>query len=96
LLAALCRWFGAGRLAPVAARRNSRPQTLWLIQRQADCHRAVSILEPNLVLGKKAGEFVIWRRAVRAWTSDHSDRNRIIAACAEELIGHRRPEQRAT
>jgi hypothetical protein len=27
LLAALCRWFGAGRLAPVAARRNSRPQT---------------------------------------------------------------------
>jgi hypothetical protein len=29
---------------------------------------------------------------MRAWTSDHRDRNRIIAACAEELIGHRRPE----
>jgi hypothetical protein len=63
-----------------------------MIRNQEDCLKAISILEPNLVVGKKAGEFAIWCRAVRAWTSGHGNRNGVVAACAEDLIAHRCPE----
>jgi LAGLIDADG endonuclease len=65
LLARLCRWSNAGRLYAAPGRGRSNPQTLWVVGRQADCLKLVRILERHPLLGKKAGEFVIWRRAVR-------------------------------
>jgi hypothetical protein len=92
LLAAMCRWSGVGRLSPFPAQARSHPQTVWMIQRQADCLRVVSLLERYALLGKKSGEFAIWRRAVLALTSKRSDRNSLVAGCANELTAHRRPD----
>ena len=54
LLAELSRWSGAGMLEAVPARRTSRPQTNWIVQRQADCLRMVSILDRYRVARQEA------------------------------------------
>jgi LAGLIDADG DNA endonuclease family protein len=92
LLTELCRWSGAGMLQAVPAQRTSRPQTNWIVQRQADCLRMVSILDRYPLLGKKLGQYEIWRKAILAWTGRHSDRQSVIAECSERLRAHRRPE----
>jgi hypothetical protein len=89
LLARLCRWSGVGKLAGVAAQGNSNPQTCWTVQRQADCLRAISILDRHRLLGKKLGEYAIWRTAVAAWTGNRADRHREIARCRERLRAYR-------
>jgi LAGLIDADG endonuclease len=89
LLADLCRWSGAGKLYAVPARRTSRPQTNWIVQRKADCRRIVSILDRHRLLGKKQGQFAIWRRAIAAWTGMGGDRHTVVAACSEQLRAHR-------
>jgi hypothetical protein len=66
LLTELCRWSGAGMLQAVPAQRTSRPQTNWIVQRQADCLRMVSILDRYPLLGKKLGQYEIWRKAFLA------------------------------
>jgi hypothetical protein len=70
LLARLCRWSGAGALSAVPARATSRPQTSWAVQRQADCLRMVSILDRHELLGKKLGEYGIWRTALKPGSQD--------------------------
>jgi LAGLIDADG DNA endonuclease family protein len=95
LLAELCRWSGAGMLQAVPVRRTSRPQTTWIVQRQADCLRMVSILDRYPLLGKKLGQYEIWREAVVAWTGPGSDRHAVLAQCSERLRAHRRPDVRA-
>jgi hypothetical protein len=85
LLAQLCRWSGAGSLCAVPARNTSKPQTQWVVRRQADCLRLVSILDRHSVLGKKLGEYGIWRAAVRAWTGTRADRMRMLAEHAQQL-----------
>jgi hypothetical protein len=90
LLASICRWSGVGRLSAISARRGSKPQTLWLVQRQAECLRIMSILDRPQLLGKKLGEYAIWRSAVVAWTSKNDDRHEVVAKCAEQLRSHRR------
>ena len=90
LLAELCRWSGAGKLQAVPAYRTSRPQTNWIVQRQADCLRMVSILDRHPLLGKKLGQYEIWREAIVAWTGPRSDRQSVVAECSERLRGHRR------
>jgi hypothetical protein len=89
LLARLCRWSGAGRLAAVPARATSRPQTLWTVQRQADCLRLVSIFDRYPLLGKKSGEYAIWRTAVAAWTGSRADRHSVVADCYGRLRAYR-------
>jgi LAGLIDADG endonuclease len=90
LLADLSRWAGAGKLAAVPARRTSKPQTNWIVQRKADCQRIVSILDRHPMLGKKQGQYAIWRTAIAAWTGMRSDRHSVVAACGEHLRAHRR------
>lgn len=92
LLAELSRWSGAGILEAVPARRTSRPQTNWIVQRQADCLRMVSILDRYPLLGKKLGQYEIWREAVLAWTGPRSDRQSVVAECSERLRAHRRAD----
>jgi uncharacterized protein YecT (DUF1311 family) len=89
LLAELCRWSGAGMLQAVPAQRTSRPQTTWIVQRQADCLRLVSILDRYPMLGKKLGQYEIWREAILAWTGPGSDRYAVMAECGERLRAHR-------
>jgi hypothetical protein len=90
LLTDLCRWSGAGKLAAVPAQRTSRPQTAWIVQRKADCQRIVSILDQHRLLGKKQGQYAIWRTAIAAWTGLRGDRHSVVAACSEQLRAHRR------
>ncbi len=92
LLCELCRWSGAGMLQAVPAYRTSHPQTNWIVQRQADCLRMVSILDRYPLLGKKLGQYEIWREAIVAWTGRRSDRHSVIAQCSERLRAHRRPD----
>jgi LAGLIDADG endonuclease len=89
LLADLCRWSGAEKLVAVPARRTSQPQTNWIVQRQADCQRLVSILDRYRLLGKKQGQYAIWRTAIAAWTGMRGDRQRVVAACSKQLRAHR-------
>jgi hypothetical protein len=92
LLAELCRWAGAGMLPAIPARRTSRPQTNWIVQRKADCLRMVAILDRYPPLGKKLGQFEIWREAVVARARERSDRESVIAECRERLRAHRSAE----
>src|SRR5687768_4109272 len=89
LLARLCRWSGAGKLYAVPARATSRPQTRWIVQRQADCLRMVSILDRHRLIGKKQHQYEIWRTAIAAWTGKRGDRQSVIADCCEQLRAHR-------
>jgi hypothetical protein len=92
LLARLCRWSGAGALCAVPARATSRPQTSWTVQRQADCLRMVSILDRHQLLGKKLGDYEIWRTAVEAWVARRDDRHSVIADCQARLHAHRQAD----
>ena len=69
LLAAFRDWSGLGQLSPAAARGGSRPQTTWMIGRQAECLKVAAILDDSPLLGKKAREFQIWREAVGVWVA---------------------------
>jgi hypothetical protein len=89
LLAQLCRWSGAGSLSAIPARNGSKPQTQWVVRRQADCLRVVSILDRHGLLGKKLGEYEIWRAAVEAWTGTRADRKRVLGECAQRLRVYR-------
>jgi hypothetical protein len=89
LLARMCRWSGVGKLSPVSARATSRPQTCWTVQRQADCLRMVSILDRHRLLGKKLGEYDIWRTAVAAWTRRGGDSHAVVADCLKRLRAYR-------
>jgi hypothetical protein len=90
LLARLCRWSGTGKLHPVPARGTSRPQTEWIVERQADCQRIVSILDRHRLLGKKRGEYQIWRIAIAALTGIRGDRQCVVAECSRQLRLYRR------
>jgi LAGLIDADG endonuclease len=92
LLARLRRWSGVGALASVPARATSRPQTSWTVQRQADCLRIVSILDRHPLLGKKLGEYQIWREAVGAWAGRSSRRHSVIAECHDRLRAYRQSD----
>jgi LAGLIDADG endonuclease len=89
LLIDLCEWSGAGKLDAVPARRTSRPQTTWIVQRKADCERIVSIFDRHRLLGKKQGQFAIWRTAIAAWTRTCGNRHFEVAACSKQLRAHR-------
>jgi hypothetical protein len=52
----------------------------------------VAILDSYPPLGKKLGQYEIWREAVTAWTGPRSDRQSVIAACRERLRAHRRAD----
>lgn len=92
MLAELCRWSGAGMLQAVPAYSTSRPQTNWIVQRQADCLRMVAILDRHPPLGKKMGQFEIWREAIVAWTGARSERQSVIGECRKRLRAHRRAD----
>lgn len=89
LLARLCRWSGVGTLSEVRAQGNSRPQTCWTVRRQADCLRMVSILDRHRLLGKKLGEYEIWRTAIGAWTGGQDHRQLVIGECRDRLRAYR-------
>jgi hypothetical protein len=58
-------------------------------RRQDDCRRLERILDRHRLLGKKLGEYEIWRAAVEAWTGTRADRKRVLAECARRLRAYR-------
>lgn len=94
LLAELRDETACGRLHPVAAQGNAKPQTAWVIARRDDCVRLASLLEATPLLTKKAGEFDLWVAAVDAWTRPGRSRWPRMAALATEIRRHRRYDYR--
>lgn len=89
LLAAGRQWLDGGRLRSLPARANSRPQTAWKITSMRDCARLVEALSVLPLLGKKAGDFRVWRSAVRTWTGGGNSRWPVLERHAECLRLHR-------
>ena len=91
LLATFREWTGAGELFHAPARAGSRPQTSWTVARQADCLKAVNLLDAWPPLGKAAHVFRIWKRAVRLWTAEGGSSPGLAKLAADLRSRHRYP-----
>lgn len=91
LLAAARDVAGCGQIRWVPAQGTSHPQVAWLVQSIDGCVRLASFLADLHLLGKKAGDLAVWRRAVAAWKDADAGRARWerLRASAEELRAHR-------
>jgi hypothetical protein len=85
---------GCGVLRQTPGRRTSRPQLTWLVRAMDDCAALADGLHNVPLLGKKAGEFAIWSRAVATWRNLAlgSSRWSRLQQFASELHAHRAPE----
>lgn len=94
LLMALRDATGCGALYPARARGGSKPQTAWVVDRMAECERLVRALDPLPLLGKKAGDYTLWRSAVAVWTCSEQTGGGLrwdrMAALSRELKRYRR------
>lgn len=66
---------GVGRLHRVRAYRTSRPQVLWSVASQEDCHELVALIGDGFH-GRRTSELDTWREAVSVWTDCHGDERR--------------------
>jgi hypothetical protein len=96
LLETLARRTKLGRTTAVPARRTSREQVDWSVFAKADCQRLVEILDGAPMLGRKAEQYAIWRKAVLRWVGQEV-RGRLkpcdwtpFAVWKEELAQHKR------
>ena len=76
LLLDLATVTGIGRLHPVAAQRNSRPQVTWSVNSKLECRELVRLLRRFRLRGRKLREFEVWADAVDAWAAATYDRSR--------------------
>jgi LAGLIDADG DNA endonuclease family protein len=89
LLATFREWTGAGELFHAPARAGSRPQTAWIVARQADCLRVVHLLDARPPLGKAAYAFRLWKRAALLWTAEGGCSPALAELAAELASRHR-------
>jgi hypothetical protein len=84
---------GVGSISSKAARHTSRPQVVWTVQTIEDCFALVGLLDSLPLLGKKAGDFRIWRMAVARWAQLQDGRARWphLRELAGTLRTHRQP-----
>ena len=92
--AALVRWLkqrtGYGTIAPIPARRTSRPQVRWTVRTHEDCGALVRLLERYELRGRKRREFEIWRAAVEIATSGIANRRVVLRRLRTQLHDVRR------
>jgi hypothetical protein len=81
---------GVGTLHAVPARATSNPQVQWLVQSQDGCHVLADLLTQFEMRGRKAREFVVWKRAVELWTSGEPNRVARSHELRRRLLGLRR------
>jgi hypothetical protein len=84
---------GCGELCWIPPYRTSHGQLNWVVQTMDDCSTLAATLAGQHLLGKKAGELAIWRRAVSVWTDRDLGRHRWthLGRLAFELRAHRKP-----
>jgi hypothetical protein len=94
LVAAVRDVTGCGAVRRVPACNTSQPQVLWSAWSMQDCSALAVALADVPMLGKKAGEFAIWRRAVAAWSNlaAGSSRWNRLERFASALRAHRAPD----
>jgi LAGLIDADG endonuclease len=94
LVQALRDQVGCGAIRRKAAWRSSRPQVGWIVQSIDGCVRLATVLDGWHLLGKKAGDFRIWREAVAVWRDKRLGRARWprLDRFASALRAHRRPD----
>lgn len=92
LVAAVRDLAGCGEIRWIAPHGTSNPQVLWQVQTIDDCTALASLLARVHLLGKKAGELGIWRRAVATWKDLGSSPSRWkdLERLAYTLRAHRR------
>jgi LAGLIDADG DNA endonuclease family protein len=91
LVAAVHELVGDGRLVWVPPRGTSHAQVSWRIESMTGCSNLAAALGQVPLLGKKSGDFAIWRRAVTIWTDRRlgSARWPRMRQLASLLRGHR-------
>lgn len=84
---------GVGQISRKAARGTSRAQVAWTVQKIDDCLRLVHLLDGLPLLGKKTGDFRIWRTAVARWAQLEDGRSRWphLKELGGTLQAHRQP-----
>lgn len=84
---------GVGHITRQPARRTSQAQVRWTVQTIDDCMRLVLLLDTLPLLGKKAGDFRIWRMGVARWAQLDDGRGRWphLTELARTLRAHREP-----
>jgi hypothetical protein len=93
LVASARRQAGCGDVRWCPPNGTSHPQVLWVLQSRHACFALARLLSRFPLLGKKAGDFAIWRAAVTAWNlSAHGARRwERLQRLASELRAHRNP-----
>src|SRR5918992_1047344 len=59
---------GCGELRWIPPRGTSHAQVAWVVQSMDGCLTLAAALHGRHLLGKKAGDLAVWRRAVAAWS----------------------------
>jgi hypothetical protein len=87
---------GGGELCWKPPCRTSEAQFHWLAQSRRHCSALALSLSRVPLLGKKAGDFLIWQRAVAVWNEPARGARRWqqLAGLASELRAHRDPSHR--
>ncbi len=85
---------GVGAIWWHPARNTSRPQVRWMVQSINECLALTGVLDGHPLLGKKAGDYRIWRMAVARWAGrdDGPRRWPHMAELARALRLHRQPD----
>jgi hypothetical protein len=91
LLASAREHVGCGEIRWCPPRSTSHAQLHWLVQSMDGCSSLAASLNKVPLLGKKAGDFGIWQRAVAAWNDPMQGalRWQRVAQLAFELRAHR-------
>jgi LAGLIDADG endonuclease len=84
---------GCGEVRWCPPRNTSHAQVHWVVQSMDHCSALATSLRTMPLLGKKAGDFRIWHRAVAAWNDPTLGalRWQRLAQFASELRAHRDP-----
>ena len=93
LVASARDFAGCGQVRWKPPRNTSHAQVHWVVQSKDQCSALATSLSKLPLLGKKAGDFRIWSRAVDAWSESMQGavRWQRLARFASELRAHRDP-----
>jgi hypothetical protein len=93
LLEHLAEASGLGRVYSIAPRATTRPAAAWIVYRQDELARAVTMLEGAGVRGRKRQELEIWRRAALEFANARVERRprdaALVAAAQADLTAAR-------
>jgi LAGLIDADG endonuclease len=87
---------GCGEVRWKRPHLTSHAQIHWVVQSMHDCSALARSLSSAPLLGKKAGDFRLWQRAVAVWNEamQAARRWQRLAELASELRAHRDPSHR--